>query len=76
MQEWWVTYGYGPRPIGPIGLLIIVVLVGLPFWKICTKAGYPGITSLLIYIPVLNVVFLYWLAFSDWPSLRKPGRPS
>ena len=70
MQEWWVTYGHHPSPIG---LLAIAVFVGLPFWRICTKAGYPGITSLLIYIPLLNLVFLYWLAFSSWPSLRKPG---
>jgi hypothetical protein len=68
MDEWWVAYGHGP---GPIGLLIVAIIIGLPFWKICAKAGYPGITSLLIYIPLLNLIFLYWLAFSAWPSLRK-----
>ena len=68
MGEYWIAYGHGP---GPLGLLIVALLIGVPFWRICVKAGYPGITSLLIYIPVVNLVFLYWLAFSDWPSLRR-----
>ena len=68
MHEWGYAYSTG---VGPIGMLIIAALVAWPFWKICVKAGYPGITALLIFVPILNVIFIYWLAFSDWPSLRK-----
>jgi hypothetical protein len=46
-------------------------LIVWPFWRICEKAGHPGIAALLVFIPVVNLIFLYWLAFSDWPSLRK-----
>ena len=61
--------------LGPIGMLIIAALVVWPFWRICDKAGYPGIIALFVFIPVINFVFLYWFAFSDWPSLRKENRP-
>lgn len=50
--------------------LIIVLLVVIPAWKITTKAGFPGILSLLVLIPVANIVFLYVLAFAEWPALR------
>jgi hypothetical protein len=68
MHEWWFSYGFG---IGPFGALIIAIVALVPFWRICEKAGYPGIVALLVFIPGVNLVFLYWLAFSDWPSLRK-----
>ena len=54
--------------------LIYVVVIILPFWKITTKAGYPGLMSLLMVIPLVNLVYLYFLAFSNWPSLNRSGR--
>ena len=72
MHEW--SYGWGH--FGPVGMLIFAAVLIWPFWRICTKAGYPGIASLLVLIPVINVIFLYWLAFSDWPSLRPPPPPT
>ena len=62
MHEWGFTY-----QVGPLGMLIIAALIVLPFWRICTKAGYPGILALLVFIPVVNLIFLYWFAFADWP---------
>ena len=59
---------------GPFWMLLIAAVVVLPFWRICTKAGYSGWLSLLVLIPVINVVFVYFLGFSEWPSLR--GRVS
>ena len=63
------------RSIGLPELLIVVVvlvaLVLLPFWKIFSKAGYPGALSLLICVPMLGYVMIWFLAFSDWPILRK-----
>lgn len=50
--------------------VLMVVLLTLPMWKITTKAGFPGALSLLILIPVANIVFLYVLAFAEWPALR------
>jgi len=54
-------------------VLVWVVLVIVPFWKITTKAGYSGWLSLLVVVPIVNLIFIYFLAFSKWPSLRQSG---
>ena len=51
-------------------MLVMAVIIVIPFWRICSKAGYPGGLSLLILIPLVNLVFLYFLAFSRWPAHR------
>ncbi len=60
----------GMSGFGPFWMLLISAIVLLPFWRICTKAGYSGWLSLLVLIPMVNVVFVYFLGFSEWPSLR------
>jgi len=52
-------------------MLIWLIIIVLPFWKITRKAGYSGWLSLLILIPLVNLIFLYFLAFSKWPSLSQ-----
>ena len=66
----------GLRSIGLPEILVIVAVAFLlaplriiPFWKILSKAGYPGVLSLLWLVPVLNVVALLIFAFTDWPAL-------
>lgn len=61
------------RGLGFPELLVILVFSAvflLPFYRIFTKAGYPGIMSLTMIVPVLNVVMLFYLAFSEWPVCR------
>lgn len=41
------------------------------WWTIYRKAGYWGGWSLLLWVPILNVVSLCWLAFGEWPIERK-----
>lgn len=67
MNTWGDGYG---MMMGPIGMIIFTILLVLPFWRICTKAGFAGAWSLLILIPLVNLIFLYWLAFADWPVRR------
>lgn len=50
-------------------MLIWVLAVLVPFWKITSKAGYPGWLSLLVIIPLVNVIYIYFPAFSKWPVL-------
>jgi hypothetical protein len=64
----------GPETILPIASAIAVI-VGIifivwPAWRICSRAGFPGAMGLLIMIPPLNLVLLYVLAFAEWPALR------
>jgi len=48
----------------------IVVLAVIPFWMICSKAGFPGWISLAVLFPMLNIALLFFLAFAEWPALR------
>ena len=54
-----------------VWMLVMAIVVVLPFRRICAKAGYSGLLSLLILVPLVNLIFLYYLAFSEWPTHRK-----
>jgi hypothetical protein len=41
-----------------------------PFWRIFSKAGLAKQLSILMLVPLLNLGVLYYLAFTDWPSLN------
>ncbi|WP_417317091.1 hypothetical protein [Emcibacter sp.] len=48
---------------------LIAVLLLIPAWKICGKAGFSPALSLLILIPGLGyLILLIILAHSDWPN--------
>ncbi len=64
--------------IGATELLVLffaIAILGLififPYWKIFTKAGFSGWLSLLMLIPIANIIILFYLAFSEWPALKK-----
>jgi len=50
-----------------LGGLVTIV----PFWKICSKAGFPGALSLLMLVPVANLILPFYIAFAKWPVLEK-----
>jgi hypothetical protein len=50
--------------------LIFAVIAVVPFWRICSRVGYSPWLSLLILLPLINVIFIYYVAFSAWPSDR------
>ncbi len=57
-------------------LVMIVVMAVLPvilYWKIISKTGNAGPIALLMLIPLVNLIVIYWLAFADWPALRQAG---
>ena len=55
-------------------MLLFASAIVIPFWRICQRAGYPGWLGLLILIPVVNLLFLYFMAFSDWPATKAQDR--
>ena len=62
----------------PIPLLTAAVWAGLvvwPFWRITTRVGYPGWLSLLMVVPVVNLGYLYFLAYSTWPGVEEFENP-
>jgi hypothetical protein len=48
--------------------VIVTLVVIVPFWKIFEKAGFAQALSLLMLIPIVNLIALYFLAFSNWPG--------
>ena len=58
---------------GPPEILVIAItaaVIILPFWKIFSKAGYSGALSLLMLIPLVNLIMVFFLAFAEWPALK------
>ena len=56
--------------VGSFAFWFFVLVV--PFWQIFKKAGFSPWLSLLMAIPLLNAVVLYFLAFSRWPNAGTP----
>ena len=53
------------------GVWLIGAIIGIiPFWRICARVGYSPWLSLLVAIPLVNIIFVYFLAFSAWPSQK------
>ncbi|HTD11423.1 MAG TPA: hypothetical protein VK676_05075 [Steroidobacteraceae bacterium] len=50
--------------------LIVAAIAIVPFWRICKRVGYSPWLSLLTAIPLVNLIFIYYLAFSTWPSQK------
>jgi heme/copper-type cytochrome/quinol oxidase subunit 2 len=53
-----------------VGVLVILFLFSI-WWKIFKKAGYSGALGLLMFIPIINFILLFILAFSKWPVQRQ-----
>jgi hypothetical protein len=49
-------------------MVVIAIVVVIPVWRICQRAGYSGWLGLLILVPMVNLALLYFLAFADRPS--------
>ena len=56
--------------LGTIAALFIAPVIGvIAFWRICSKAGFPGPLAILMVVPIANVVLPLYLAFAEWPAL-------
>ena len=51
-------------------MLVFALVVVIPMWRICVRAGFSGWWSVLVLFPLLNLALLYFLAFADWPALK------
>ena len=58
-----------------IGIICTFAVVALiPWFFIYRKAGYHPAMGCLMFLPLVNVVMLFVLAFSDWPLERELRR--
>lgn len=51
--------------------LTVMALTALLFRPIAKKAGYSGWWSLIMLVPLLNVIFIWIFSFSKWPIERE-----
>ncbi len=58
-----------------LAMLLGAAVIVLPFWRIFAKAGFSGWLGLLMIVPMVNLIALYVLAFSDWPIARRASMP-
>ena len=65
-------YGFGPAHsliylmfFGFFGALISIVVL-IPYWFIFKKAGFSPFLALLMLVPIINFIMLYFLAFARW----------
>jgi hypothetical protein len=69
-----IIVGEGNRAMefiqGIFGIVLIVAFAFVaifPFWTIFKKAGFhPGL-AVLMFVPLVNLVILYYVALSKWP---------
>ena len=62
----------------------ISIVVIIPYWFIFKKAGFSPFLALLMFVPLINLIMLYFLAFAQWnvvpvtamyPASPVPYRP-
>jgi hypothetical protein len=49
-----------------IMMMVVTVVMVIPYWFIFKKAGFSAWLSLLMFVPLANIIILYVVAFSDW----------
>ncbi len=51
--------------------LIAIIFAIIIYWRIFSKAGYSGALSLLMFVPIANIIVLCVLAFGNWPIYKE-----
>lgn len=65
------TIGAGLALFIGIFSLAVFIFVIVVYWKIVSKAGYNGAMSLLLFIPIANIIMIIIFAFSEWPIQKE-----
>jgi hypothetical protein len=64
----------GPPPETPVirWIVILSLLQVVPFWRIFRRMGLPPWLSIMASVPLVNLIVLYYVAMTPWPSERRP----
>jgi len=71
MMGHWYGYGYGYGPGGWLWFIVTVALIVYPAGRILKRMGFSPLWSIAIFIPVVNLIVFWVLAFTDWPGERR-----
>ncbi len=61
-------YGYGPTHW--LWFIVMIAVVIYPAGRILNRIGFSPLWSIVIFIPLVNLIALWILAFTEWPSQR------
>ncbi len=67
MMDGWM-YGYGPTHW--LWFVVLIAVVIYPAGRILRRIGFSPLWSILIFVPLVNLIALWILAFADWPTGR------
>jgi hypothetical protein len=67
---WGTGYGFTHWII----FVVVVAVVLYPTGRILRRLGLSPFWSLLVFVPLVNLISLWVLAFSDWPVDRGARR--
>ena len=51
--------------------LFYAIFLVIPIWRILQRTGFPGVLSLLVLVPMVNLICLWLFAFMAWPRDRR-----
>jgi hypothetical protein len=63
-------YGYGFGPIHWLWFIVMIAVVIYPVGRILSRIGFSPLWSIVIFIPLVNLIALWIFAFTDWPDGR------
>jgi hypothetical protein len=66
MNNWTWMPGFGIAHW--VIFIAVVVLILYPIGRILRRLGLSPFWSLLVFIPLVNLISLWILAFSEWPA--------
>lgn len=66
MNDWWVMSGYGL--VHWIVFAVAVAVLLYPIGRILGRIGLSPFWSILAVVPLVNLIALWVLAFSEWPA--------
>jgi uncharacterized membrane protein YhaH (DUF805 family) len=59
-----------------VGHVLLALVLIIPTWRICVRAGFSGAWSLLHLIPMIgSFIVMSILAFGDWPNGEAASGP-
>ena len=67
MMEGWM---YGYSPVHWFWFILIVAVIIYPVGRILGRIGFSPLWSILVFLPFLNLIGLWMLAFTEWPEKR------
>ena len=75
MIAWLLSLGVLVLIFIVIGHLLLSLLLIIPTWRICQRAGFSGALSLLHFVPIIgSFIVMAVLAFSSWPNGEAAGQ--